>query len=138
MSTKYQIVHQSPEVSEFIRLRRSIGWGETEFEMAENSLESSLFNVSVYDDGMLVGIGRVVGDGYMYFYIQDVVVEPTYQQRGIGSLIMKEIESYLDATAKEGSTIGLLAAKGKESFYSKFGYRERSGDPLGKGMCKFV
>ena len=138
MSTDYRVIHESPDINEFIRLRKSIGWGDTDFVMAEKSLKNSLFNVSIYDDDILVGIGRVVGDGYMFFYIQDVVVEPKYQQKGIGSLLMKEIEFYLSTNAKKGSTIGLLAAKGKEDFYSKYGYQERSGDPLGKGMCKFV
>ena len=45
---------------------------------------------------------------------------------------------YLSKTAKKGSTIGLLAAKGKEGFYQRFKYIERSGEPLGKGMCKFI
>jgi GNAT superfamily N-acetyltransferase len=134
----YEILHESPDVSEFIRLRKSIGWGDTDFELADKSLRNSLFNVSIYDGDILIGMGRVVGDGHMYFYVQDVVVEPKYQQKGIGALLMKEIELYLSTNVKTGSTIGLLAAKGKEGFYLQYGYQERSGDPLGKGMCKFV
>ncbi len=138
MSHGYKIVHQSPDVKEFIRLRKSIGWDEIDFELAKNSLNNSLFNVSIYDKDSLIGMGRIVGDGHMYFYVQDVIVEPKYQNKGLGAMVMKEIELYLSENAKKGSTIGLLAAKGKEGFYTKYGYYERSGDPLGKGMCKFV
>ena len=51
---------------------------------------------------------------------------------------MNEIELYLAKTTSTGSTVGLLAAKGKESFYLKYGYLERTGNPLGNGMCKFI
>ena len=83
-------------------------------------------------------MGRVVGDGAMYFYIQDVIVDPYYQQVGIGSVVMEYIEHYLSVSAKKGSTIGLLAAKEKEAFYAKYGYIKRPNDSLGNGMCRFI
>ncbi len=83
-------------------------------------------------------MGRVVGDGAMYFYIQDIVVDPNYQNMGIGNILMEKIESYLAASAKQGSTISLLAAKDKENFYTKYGYILRPNDSLGHGMCKFL
>ena len=82
--------------------------------------------------------GRIVGDGAMYFYLQDVVVAPHCQGQGIGELVMKELEIYLARTASKGATIGLLSAKGKENFYRRFGYLTRPNDSLGNGMCKFV
>ncbi len=138
MNHNYKIHHNRPEVNEFIRLRKTIDWGEIDFELAKNSLHNSLFDVSIYDQDRLIGFGRVVGDGHLYFYLQDVIVAPSHQNKGVGALVMKEIESYLSATARKGATIGLLAAGGKEAFYLKYGYQERTGDPLGKGMCKFV
>jgi ribosomal protein S18 acetylase RimI-like enzyme len=135
---KYHILFESPSVEDFIALRHKIGWGETNFEMAKNSLANSLFYVVIRDQSRIIGMGRVVGDGYMYFYIQDVVVDPDYQKQGIGHALMLEIERYLSDAAKKGSTIGLLAAKGKESFYSRYGYTLRPNDSLGNGMCKFI
>ncbi|MCR5501527.1 MAG: GNAT family N-acetyltransferase [Lachnospiraceae bacterium] len=31
----------------------------------------------------VVGMGRLVGDGVMYWYLQEIVVLPEYQGRGI-------------------------------------------------------
>ena len=129
---------ESPSIEAFSLLRSKIGWGEIDENLAQTSLDNSLFHVTVYEKSQLIGMGRVVGDGAMYFYIQDVIVDPNYQQMGIGSVVMKQIESYLLMSAKKGSTIGLLAAKGKEAFYSKYGYTKRPNDSLGNGMCKFV
>ncbi|GGI94664.1 N-acetyltransferase [Shewanella hanedai] len=127
-----------PTAAEFSSLRVKVGWGATNLEMAQRSLENSLFHVTARIDNKLIGMGRVIGDGVMFFYVQDVVVDPDFQQQGVGGALMQEIEQYLSITAQKGSTVALLSAQGKESFYARYGYSERSGDPLGKGMCKFI
>ncbi|KPZ57485.1 GNAT family N-acetyltransferase [Pseudoalteromonas sp. P1-25] len=72
------------------------------------------------------------------FYIQDIIVAPSYQKQGIGRLVMTHIENYLTNTCSNGATVGLLSAHGKESFYTHYGYVKRDGDVLGLGMCKFI
>lgn len=72
----------------------------------------------------------------MEVYIENL--QPEFQNNGIGSLLMQSMESYLAKTALSGSTIGLLSAKGKEDFYSRYGYEKRTGSALGLGMCKFI
>jgi len=135
---KYSVKLESPSIEEFLNLRDQIGWGELDFNLAKTSLNNSLFHVIVRDKSQLIGMGRIVGDGAMYFYIQDVIVVPSYQNSGVGSVLMDQIEKYLSVAAKKGSTIGLLAAKGKEAFYTRYGYMLRPSDSLGNGMCRFV
>jgi len=135
---EYCIKLESPSVEEFSILRKKIGWGEVSLNLVEVSLNNSLFHVVIRDKSQLIGMGRVVGDGAMYFYVQDVVVDPNYQNSGVGSALMDQIENYLSIAAKKGSTIGLLAAKEKEAFYTRYGYTQRPNDSLGHGMCRFV
>lgn len=137
-SDKYNIKLESPSIEEFLNLRRKIGWGELDFNIAKTSLTNSLFHVTIRDKSKLIGMGRIVGDGAMYFYIQDLIVEPNYQNSGIGSVLMEQIENYLSVAAKKGATIGLLAAKGKEEFYTRYNYVLRPNELLGNGMCRFV
>jgi ribosomal protein S18 acetylase RimI-like enzyme len=137
-SDKCSIKLESPSIEEFLNLRNKIGWGDLDFNLAKTSLNNSLFHVIVRDKSQLIGMGRVVGDGAMFFYIQDVIVDPSYQNSGVGSVLMEKIESYLSVAAKKGSTIGLLAAKGKEAFYTRYGYILRPSNSLGNGMCRFV
>ncbi|WP_404395579.1 GNAT family N-acetyltransferase [Pseudoalteromonas phenolica] len=132
------ITHQAPSVDEFLLLREKIGWANPAHEVAQLSLDNSLFHVCVHKSAQLLGYGRVVGDGAMYFYIQDIMVNPDFQQQGIGAQIMNQIESFLENTAQSGATIGLFAAYNKEAFYEKFGYCSRTGVPLGLGMCRFI
>ena len=138
LANRFQVKKASPTTQEFLALRAKIGWQSMSIDDARSSLNNSLFHVVIYDSSELVGMGRVVGDGVMHFYIQDVVVAPNYQGFGLGAALMNEIESYLSNVAKQGATIGLLAAKGKEAFYERFNYIERPNASLGHGMCKFI
>lgn len=133
-----EFIERAPNANDFVSLRALIGWGKLELDMAQASLDNSLFHVSAFYKDQLVATGRVVGDGYMYFYIQDVIVHPASQGLGLGAKVMEYIEAYLKKACAKGATVGLFAAKGKEGFYQKFNYLERSGEPLGKGMCRFV
>lgn len=129
---------KAPLLNDFIELRSLIGWTCPSDEIMRRSIEKSLYCVTIYSKQRLIAMGRVVGDGEMYFYIQDVLVNPEYQGKGHGSAIMGSIDHYLSKKCNSGSTIGLLAAKGKEGFYRQFGYSERDGRLMGLGMCKFI
>ncbi|WMN59947.1 GNAT family N-acetyltransferase [Pseudoalteromonas xiamenensis] len=135
----FMISHEAPSAIDFKQIRESVGWSNLESLIEiEQSIRLSLFWVSVYNHQDLVACGRVIGDGLMYFYLQDIIVHPAYQGLGIGHLMMNEIEQWLLAHTKKGATIGLLAAKGKEAFYAQYGYQMREGSLLGLGMCKFI
>lgn len=134
----FTAIIECPSVKEFCDLRVKAGWGQIDLDLARTALENSLFHVVVRNRGKLIGMGRVIGDGALNFYIQDIVVDPGFQKQGIGTAVMAEIERCLRSVARKGSTIGLLAAKGKEDFYARFDYVPRPSDGLGNGMCKFV
>ncbi|NIY92029.1 GNAT family N-acetyltransferase [Vibrio diazotrophicus] len=76
-----------------------------------------MFHVTIRTGKGLIAMAQIVGDGVMYFYIQDVVVSPNHRQKDLGSILMREIERYLEQNAPSNATVGLLAATSKESFY---------------------
>lgn len=134
----FEILSAMPTPKEYVELRALVGWGEVDLEVASKGLERSLFNVSARLGSRLVGMGRVVGDGAMFFYIQDLVVAPEFQNKGLGKLLMDQIEIYISQVAVKGATVGLFSAQGKESFYMRYEYIKRTGEDLGLGMCKFI
>lgn len=116
-----------PTLAEYRSLCMSVGWDEAiNFAAAPRSLERSLWGVTVLDTTtgreQAVGMGRLVGDGAIYFYIQDIVVRPTFQGRGIGRLVMARLMGWLRLNAPEGAFVGLFAAPGREGFYTRFGF----------------
>lgn len=124
----YRLLRRVPTLAEYKRLCDSVGWNDfINFDVAEDSLKQSLFGVVVQYKDDIVGMGRVIGDGRIYFYIQDIAVMPEHQNKGIGHLIMKEITDFLKTSAPDKAFVGLFATEGKESFYNKFGLNEHEG-----------
>ncbi len=97
----------------------------------EIGLHNSLFSVCVIFENEVVGCGRIIGDSGIYFYIQDVIVLPDFQGKGIGKRIMDAIMDYLKTYAHSGAFVGLMAAKGTSKFYERYGFMERSNDSPG-------
>lgn len=79
--------------NEILALYNSVEWINytNNPEMLRNAFNNSLTIVGAYEDERLIGIIRVVGDGHSIIYIQDIIVLPEYQRKGIGSLMVKEI-----------------------------------------------
>ncbi|REL32164.1 GNAT family N-acetyltransferase [Thalassotalea euphylliae] len=138
MHQQFVISSSPPKPSEFIALRAKAGWGDTDPKLAQTSLTNSLYCLTAYQQERLVGMVRIVGDGALFFYIQDLVVDPEFQNNGLGTALMEKLECYLSEVAKSGATVGLFSAQGKEAFYQQFGYTKRTGEPLGLGMCRFI
>ncbi|MHA2035749.1 MAG: GNAT family N-acetyltransferase [Promethearchaeota archaeon] len=94
-------------------------------EAYKKGLQGSLYCVCAELNGEIIGMVRVIGDSGLYFYIQDVIVLPQYQKRGIGMLLMKKVMNFLDNNISTLTVVGLMASKGKEPFYEKFGFTKR-------------
>lgn len=97
----------------------------------ETSLRNSIHCITVKDNDQIVGMGRIVGDGAIYFYIQDIVVHPDYQKNGIGKEIMTILDEYLKRNAPDKAFVGLFASQGKEPFYEKYNFKDYSPNMTG-------
>lgn len=128
----------APSVDEFIQLRENVGWGRCSLNQAELAIKNALFHFTLRHRDRLIAMVRVIGDGALNFYIQDLIVEPEYRQLGIGKRLMDKVEAEIRSIAEDGATIGLFAAQGKEEFYRQMGYQARSGESLGLAFCKFI
>lgn len=120
-----------PSAEQYRALRRAVGWRDLAPADADVALRNSLFAVCALHGGNVVGCGRVIGDGGMYFYVQDVIVLPAFQRRGIGARIMAAIEAYMHSRVPATGFVGLMAARGSVPFYRSRGYVERPSDTPG-------
>lgn len=124
---------------DYCRLRESAGWLNFSKEQAERAIDRCLYTVVAEKDGQVVAMGRLIGDG-MYYMIADLVVQPAYQKRGIGSKIIDMLIGYVDMETPVGgrSSIQLVAEKGKEIFYEKRGFKIIPHEFCGSGMRKVI
>jgi ribosomal protein S18 acetylase RimI-like enzyme len=133
MKEGYVLVERNPTLEEYQKLCRVVGWGEGDIEpkAIETGLQNSLFSVCVILGDKVIGFGRIIGDGGIYFYIQGIIVSPEFQRKGIGGRIMGAIMEYLTVHAPDGAFIGLMAAKGVSKFYKVYGFKKRPSDAPG-------
>ncbi len=128
--------YRSPSVSEYQMLRATTSWNQFDDTVIRKSLEKDLFAIVAEHESSAIGMARIIGDGALYFYVQDVIVHPRFQGMGIGKQLMQRIESFLKDHAPTSAFIGLMAASGTREFYEDFGYKIRPAD--GPGMYRIV
>lgn len=85
--------YQKYNESEILNLYQSVGWINytNNPNMLKNAYANSLKILGAYENEKLIGIIRVVGDGYSIVFIQDIIVLPEYQRHGIGTALLKKI-----------------------------------------------
>ncbi len=135
------LVENEISLEEYLTLREKVGWKKLTDKQATQALANCLYKVKAVDeDGQVVGMGRVVGDGAVVCYIQDLIVIPKVQKLGIGSMIIQKLKAYVESVREEGSTmmLCLMCAKGREPFYEKHGFIQRPTDTLGPGMIQYL
>jgi len=132
------IQYSPPSAMEYISLRLKTKMGTKDLSKAEIALKNSLFVVSIYENDKLIGFGRIVGDEGITYVVSDIMVDPDYQGKGIGKIIMKEIDSYLEENTDEYAYVCLIANKPADKLYSQFGfeYVEPKSCGMKRKQCK--
>lgn len=120
-----RIVERAPTPAEYAELRAAVGWRALPASIVEAGLPRGLYAVCAEDDGRTIGCARIVGDGAMYFYLQDVLVHPEHQRRGVGGALMDALLDFLRRTARDGAFVGLMAAWNAQPFYERYGFTPR-------------
>lgn len=120
--------------TEIRSLYRSVGW--TAYTDHPDTLKAgfanSLLTLAAYEGEALVGILRAVGDGQTIVFLQDVLVFPAHQHKGIGSALIQEalarfphVRQIQLATDNTPKTV---------AFYKSQGFKELSE----LGCCGFM
>ena len=87
------------KLEDVLHLYQAAGWTNytNQSQMLEQALSHSLVIYLALDGDAVVGLIRLVGDGFSSVLVQDLIVLPSYQRQGIGSALMKEaLEDYKD------------------------------------------
>ena len=111
------------KLEDVLHLYQAVGWTNytNQPQMLEQALPHSLAVYLAFDGEKIVGLIRLVGDGFSSVFVQDLIVLPSYQRQGIGSSLMKEaLEDYKDAyqvqlvTEQTERTLGFYRSMGFE------------------------
>lgn len=114
------------KLEDILHLYQAVGWTNytNQPQMLEQALSHSLVIYLALDDDAVVGLIRLIGDGFSSVFVQDLIVLPSYQRQGIGSALMKEaLEDY-----KEVYQVQLATEQTEKNveFYRSMGFETLS------------
>lgn len=112
--------------TEVMSLYESVGW--TAYTDHPDSLrqgfENSMLTLAAYEGGQLLGIIRTVGDGATIVFVQDILVFPKYQRKGVGlALLQAVLDMYRHVRQIELVTDN---TQNTIAFYKSMGFKEMS------------
>jgi predicted N-acetyltransferase YhbS len=129
-----RVFERPPTAAEYIDLRTRMGWGSIDEAAAARTIQAAAFTVCLRDNDRLIGLARVMGDGVLYFFLADLIVDPAFRGGGHGDTLMRAVTDYFDRSAKPGASITLVPLNGREFFYERFGFVRCPNGPFGAGM----
>lgn len=135
---KFEIIEQLPSPKAFNQLRTSVGWHELNEKVVEKALNDSVFSICALFEKRIIGMARIIGDDALYYYIQDLIVLPEFQGKGVGTSMLRRILEFLNTKTSKGTFVGLVAAKGSDGFFKKYGFIERPNFEFGSAMYKYI
>ena len=119
---------------EILPLYASVGWtAYTDHpEQLRKGFENSMLTLAAYEGNQLLGIIRAVGDGHTVVFVQDILVFPEHQRKGVGSALLQSIlDRYSHVRQIELATDNTPKTI---AFYKSMGFREMSEI----GCCGFM
>jgi len=100
-------------------LRKSVGWNGM-LESNRKLLKNSYLYICCFEENELIGFLDVVSNGITDAYIQDLIVKPSFQKKGIGKELMNMA---IDLLKKDGIyAISVLFNEELQNFYKQFGF----------------
>ena len=117
-------------------LFNTTGWNR-EYQISATDLASAVcrssFIVAAYDGDRFIGFGRVLTDGVLHAMIYDLITDPAYQGRGVGSEVLKRLVKKCRQSGIRD--VQLFCAAGKRGFYERRGFVARKEDAPGMEHC---
>lgn len=133
---KLEINTLTPE--EYHKLTMEAQWEDFTLDDISIALTNSVIVFAMRINKEAVGCVRIIGDGKICCYIQDLIVLKTHRRRGIATQLMESAMEYISNNASHDCFIGLMASKGLEKFYSSFGFISRPNSHMGSGLIQFL
>jgi predicted N-acetyltransferase YhbS len=130
MDPGYKLISGVPSIEDYCRLRVSAGLSPKSPEAAAAGLPNTLFGVVVLKDNKVIGMGRVIGDGGLFYQVVDIAVEPEHQRRGLGKAIVGRIVGHLRQSAPAGAHVSLIADGPAHHLYSQFGFQPTAPESI--------
>ncbi|TFH99929.1 N-acetyltransferase [Micrococcus flavus] len=128
-----------PAAEDLRRLYDAVGWSAytQDMETLAAGVAGSSRVVTGWAGDVLVGLARVVSDGHTIAYLQDLLVDPAHQRRGIASELLRRV--FAPYVHVRQHVLITDAEPGQRAFYEAAGFCEiRDGRSPGRAFVRFA
>lgn len=123
MAEATTILDRVATAAEHRSIAESVGWHDAfDWATIADSLAGSTFGVVAYAGDAAVGMGRVVGDGVKYFYVQDLAVLPAFQGTGLGARMLDRLTERIAMVSPATAFVGLFSTAAGTDLYTSRGF----------------
>lgn len=106
-------------------LRESIGWGRRDQDYPALFKRCNFWAGVRDEDNNLIAFGYVAGMGLEHGYLEDIIVHPDYQRKGVG---VKLVRSLLEESERFGLEVVSVSYEDKsKNFYHTCGFTTSAG-----------
>lgn len=102
------------------QLRQAVGWNRMERDLADPRMKPAL-TLCAFEGDRLIGYAQVVSNGVTDAYIQDVMVHPDCQHRGVGTQLMQRVLARLEQDGVYMVSV-IYGEEALRPFYERFGF----------------
>lgn len=127
-----EIIEDKIPIETYRHLRTTCGLSDKTTKASEIGLVNSVHSVTIKQGTVIIGMGRIIGDGGCFCQIVDICVLPEHQGKGIGKMIMQNLSDFIQHNLPESCYISLMADGDASYLYEKFGFKDTL--PQSKGM----
>jgi ribosomal protein S18 acetylase RimI-like enzyme len=136
----YELIEGSPPLDEYLELRKVTGLSMKTAEQGAKALSGSWYivhiiftptsneedfeNKSSTSYPIVVGMGRVIGDGGWYFHIGDMAVLPDHQRKGLGDHILGALLGRIVQDSPPNPYVNLVSDPPARKLYARHGFVE--------------
>ncbi len=123
------LTERIPTVSEYQKLVKAVDWSLKQEAVVEKLLKAPVYSIVAEEasDKNVIGCVLLLGDGASFYYVKDMMVEPQYQNKHIGTALMQKVHEWLEEHAAPDALVGLYTGENLAPFYRQFGFRESFG-----------
>lgn len=120
-----------------VGLYNAVGWtAYTDHpDSLMGGLRGSLRVVVAHQGAHLVGLARVIGDGATICYLQDVLVHPDAQRRGLGRRLVEEAFAPFESVRQH--VLITDEEPGQKAFYESLGFAHLGSSNPGRAFVRF-
>ncbi len=114
-----------PTPAEFRALYVRTGWGRPSEDACRRAIEGSWVVCTARErGGSLVGMGRLISDGVMHAYVNEMIVREDARGHAVGATILRRLVA--ESRERGVTEIQLFAARGRAPFYLRHGFVRRA------------